>query len=171
MREQSQKVATCGLSAALAIVIMVLGAVTGVGTYAAPMLAGLCLIPVGRKWGAKYQLTCYVAVSLLGLMLVADAEQNLMFIALLGWYPVLKPRLDKIPRSFRLPAKLLLFNVIIIAAEALVMFVLVPEVTGIPLLLVLLVLGNFVFLAYDFLIPRFTVVLDRFLHRIFRGHF
>ena len=167
MREQALKIAIGAMTAALGVVLMVLGAAVGLGTYLSPMLAGLCLLPAGRTWGVKFHLLIWAAVSLLCLMLVPDVEQNLMFIGLLGWYPALRPRLQKLRPLPRLLSKLLLFNGIIIALEALLMLVLVPETLGTLFAVLLLVVGNATFLLYDAALPRFEWIMDRYIGKFF----
>lgn len=165
MREQTQKIALCGMTAALGVVVMVLGAALGLGTYVSPMLAGLCLIPIGDRWGGKYQALLWIAVGTLCLMLVTDAEENLMFIGLFGWYPILRPRLQRLPRTPRLIVKLVIFNAVIVALEALVVLVLAPESMEVWLIAALLALGNVTFLLYDRLIPIFSAMAGRYLGR------
>ena len=163
MKKKSKRIAVCGVTAALGVVIMVLGAFLGVGIYLAPMLVGVCLIPIGREWGARYQILLWIAISLLCLMLVS----NLMFLGLFGWYPVLRPVLQKLPPVLRVIVKLLIFNVAVIALELLVLLVLVPESMGTALTVLLLALGNVTFLVYDLVIPRFEVLFFKFWKRIF----
>ena len=61
----SKRIAVCGMTAALSVVVMIIGGVLGLGMYASPMIAGICLTPIGRKYGARYQWTLWAAVSLL----------------------------------------------------------------------------------------------------------
>ena len=168
MKKKSKRIAVCGVMAALGVVIMMLGAFLGVGTYLAPMLVGVCLIPVGREWGARYQILLWIAISLLCLMLVSDPEENLMFLGLFGWYPVVRPVLQKLPPVLRGIVKLLLFNVAVIALELLVLLVLAPESIGTALTVLLLVLGNVTFFVYDLVIPRFEILIFKFWKQIFR---
>lgn len=168
MKKQSKRIAVCGITAALGVVIMMLGAVLGIGMYLAPMLVGVCLSPVGREWGTKHQILLWIAISLLSLMLVSDLEENLMFLGLFGWYPVLRPALQKLPPVLRVIAKLLIFNVVVIALELLLLLVLVPESMGTALTVLLLALGNGTFLVYDFAIPRFEILAAKYLKRVFR---
>ena len=51
---------------------------------------------------------------------------------------------------------------------ALVMLLLVPETMQTPLLLLLLVLGNVVFVLYDVLIPRIAYLLNKRLSAFLR---
>lgn len=152
--------------AALTVVLMLLGAIGEVGMYACPMLAGLCFIPVGQRYGRKYQWTLFAASALLCLMLVPSMEENLMFIGFFGWYPILRPALNRLPGFFRWFVKLLVFNVPVICVECLVMGVLAPEVVVEPLLWVLLLLGNLVFLFYDRKMPVLELFLDRISRRL-----
>ena len=168
MKKKSKQIAVCGVTAALGVVIMMLGAVLGIGMYLAPMLVGVCLIPIRREWGAKYQILLWIAISLLSLILVSDPEENLMFLGLFGWYPILRPTLQKLRPVLRLIVKLLIFNVVVIALELLLMLVLVPEGMGTALTVLLLALGNVTSLVYDFAIPRFELLAAKYLKRIFR---
>ena len=158
MRNQTRRMATCAMMTALCVVLMWLGAILELGMYVAPLFAGLCLIPIGQKYGSKYQLTVWVASSLLSLMLVPNIEQNLLYVGLFGWYPVLRPRLQKLPKFLCLPAKLL---ILVIAIEALVICLLVPEALTTWMIVLLLGLANITFLAYDFLIPRMEILMGR----------
>lgn len=168
MKKNSKRIAVCGVTAALGVVIMLLGAVLGIGMYLAPMLVGACLIPIGREWGAKYQILLWAAISLLCLMLVSDLEENLMFLGLFGWYPILRPTLQKLSPVLRVVVKLLIFNVVVIALELLLLLVLAPESMGAAWTALLLILGNVTFLIYDFVIPKFELLAAKYLKRIFR---
>ena len=123
--KQTRALALCGVTAALAVAVMAAGGVLGIGTYISPLIAGMCLLPVG-------------------------------------------PLFERLPRIPRLLCKLLFFNAVAIALEALVMLLLVPETMQTPLLLLLLVLGNVVFVLYDVLIPRIAYLLNKRLSAFLR---
>ena len=161
MKTSAKRMAMCAMTAALCVVLMVLGAVLELGMYACPLLAGLCLIPIGKRFGRKYHITAFAATSILCLLIVPNMEENLMFLGLLGWYPIAAPGLRKLPWLLRWTAKLLLFNAVVIAIEWLVMHVLAPEVMGQVFLLVLLALGNVTFILYDWMLPKLEHLMDR----------
>lgn len=162
----AHRLAYCSIAAALGIVLMLLGAAIGIGTYAAPMFVGLCLEIIGKACGVKYQLMVWIAISLLCLMLCPDIEQNVMFLCFFGWYPALYPKLQKLPQPLRLIVKLLLFNGIILSVEAILLIFFFPEETGLGLIIGTIVLFNLCFLIYDPLIPRFHLLEEMFLKRI-----
>ena len=162
MTQQSRKMAICSMTAALGVVVMLLGSVLDLGMYACPMFVGLFLIPIRQAYGSKYQLMLWVVISILSFLLIPNPEESLMFAGLFGWYPALRPRLQKLPQLPRIFLKLLVFNAAVMALEALVLFVLVPETISGTMLLLLLLLGNVVFLLYDKIIPNFPVLLQKF---------
>ena len=155
--------ATCAMVSALCTVLMILGGILELGMYASPMLAGLCMIPVGKRFGIRYHTMVWITVSLLSFMLVPHVEQNLIFVGFFGWYPIVRPWLQKLPAGVRPVCKLVLFNSVIISVEALVMYVLVPEAMESLFLVILLILANITFLLYDFVVPRMEIVLQRMI--------
>lgn len=165
MKDHAKLVASCGMMAAVCIVLLLLGAVLELGIYAAPMFAGLCLVPLGEKWGRKYQTALWLAISLLAFLLVPNVEENLIFFGFFGWYPILRPTLQKMPKPLRLPIKLLLFNLVIAMIEWLVIYLLVPEDMTKLFLLILLGVSNLVFLLYDSIVPKTDLLLQRLFHR------
>lgn len=164
----SKVIASCGMMAALSVVLMLLGAALGLGLYISPMLAGLCLIPIGRKFGAKYQWMLWAVVSLLSFLLVPEMEQNLMYLTLFGLYPILQPLFHRLPRRLVWPCKLLYFNLVFIAVEALLMLVLIPEPMPPVLAIIFLALGNVTFIMYDFLVPRAHLLFNKYFGRFKR---
>ena len=166
---QSSVIATCGVMAALGVVIMVIGGVLGIGMYVSPLIVGFCLIPFGEKYGMKYQVSMWIVISILSLILVPNIEQNLMFLCLFGPYPILYPHFQKLPKGIRMLAKLAFFNVTVVALELLIMKVLVPEVMAPAILMGMLAASNIVFICYDRLIPRASYVIGRYAQLIKRS--
>ena len=161
--KQTRRIALCGMVSALSVAVLAMGAMLGIGMYAAPMVAGLCLLPIRRETGVKGQLMVWLSVSLLGFMLISDVEQNLMYLCLFGLYPVLVPYFLRLPKGIRTLCKFLFLNVVTIAVETLVVLVLVPETLGLGLGAVLLVMANVVFFLYDRLLPVFDAILSKYL--------
>ena len=156
-KTESQKIALCGVLSALSVVVLLVGNVLQIGTYAAPMLASFLLIPVLEDYGKKYALLLYAVVSLLSLFLVPDKELVLFYVLVLGYYPVLRVRLNNIRRGvLRWMAKFGCFNAAVVVMYALLIVVLAPPelvqefaAEGTPMLLALLALGNLSFWLCD----------------------
>ena len=154
------------MTAAVGVVLMLLGSFMGLGMYMAPIFVGWCLMPVGQKYGVRYQTMLWLVIGLLSLLLVSDMEQNLMFVGFFGWYPIIRAKLQKLPRVLRLCLKLLLFNVVIVALESVVLMFLVPEALEAWLAILLLAVGNLTFLFYDYAFPVFELLAEHYLKRL-----
>ena len=83
------------LMAALGTVLMLSSNLIPVLTYVAPMLASLTLIPILSEFGKKYAWMTWAVTALLALLLCADREAAFFYL-FIGWYPILKPALDRI---------------------------------------------------------------------------
>lgn len=154
---KSWAMAYCGMAAALSVALMLLGAVVPVLMFIAPAVASLLIATVCVECGRTMALTAYGAVSLLGLLFVPDKEVALVFVFLLGYYPLVKPRFERIrPALLRGAAKLALCNGSILLLYGLVLL-LVPggsisqdlKATALAVSLTTLAMGNVAFLLYD----------------------
>ena len=159
---KTKQIALGGVLAALAVVILLLGGVIPIGTYAAPMFASLPLVILLAELPRPLCVGWYAVAAILGVLLCPDRETAFVFV-FLGWYPIARPGLDRLPRLLRIAAKLLIFNAAVAALYALLILVfqleaLVEEAreTGTLLLLVLLLLGDLSFLLFDLTLRRLT---------------
>ena len=160
MRETSRRMALCGMLTALAAALLLLGGMLPLATYCAPILAMAALLPVESEYGWKMGLTAYAAVTLLGLLLAPDPELSLFF-AFFGYYPLVRPRLDRLKGPLRWCAKLVFCNLSIAVMYVCLLFFFrgsVEEVGAPALAAVLLVLANVTFFLLDVALRRFTVL-------------
>ena len=166
-RRQSRKMALCGMMTALSAAVLSTGSLIPFATFAGPMLAMLCLLPILHDWGAKYALMVYAAAAVLALMLCADKELAL-FYAFLGWYPAVRPRLAPLPRPVRILLKCAMFTLAMAVMYLLIIFLfqmeaVAEEFAGYSTLMLalLVVLGNTSFLLLDVLLLRMSVQIGR----------
>ena len=158
MHSQSRVIALGGMMAALAAVLMGMGGLIPVATYVVPMLCILLLQFVRRSCGDRIAWAWYGAVALLGLLLCPDKEAAAVFVAL-GYYPIVKPKLDR--RKLSWLWKGLLFNgtILVLYWLLLNLFGLQQlqqdfEGMGIAMTVALLIMGNVVFMLLDVLLGR-----------------
>ena len=164
-RSPAKQIALGGVLAALAVVIMSFGGLIPIATYVSPMLCMLMLRLVCLICGRRIGWAWYGAVAILGLLLSVDKEAAAVF-AFLGYYPIVKPRLDKL--RFSMFWKLLLFNSAMVLMYWLLMAVfgmaaLAEEFRdmGTVLLVLTLVLGNVTFLLLDRILSRKIIGKNR----------
>lgn len=104
------KIAFCSMMAALGTVIMLGGSVIPVFTYCSPIIAGVLLMAVREESGNGAAWMVWTVTGLLCILIGLDKEAAFFYV-FIGWYPILKPLLDKIrPRAVRISAKLLIFT-------------------------------------------------------------
>ena len=158
MKSASKIAAVGGVTAALAVIIMCLGTLIPVATYVCPMICALLLESVLRLCGERAGWAWYGAVSILCALLSPDKEAAAVF-AFLGYYPIVKPRLDRL--RLRWLWKLILFNCSGAAMYGILIYVfgmqnIVEELQELGLVLgaLCLVLGNVTFFLLDHLLSK-----------------
>ena len=98
MGSKAKTVAFGGMMTAVTLVIMNLGSLIPVNTYICPVLCMLIMPMVVKICGRKIGWCYYGAVSVLALLMAPDREAALVYV-LLGYYPMVKPWLDRRPLS------------------------------------------------------------------------
>ena len=172
MREQSRKVALCGVLCGLAVVVLLLGGLFSLAVYCAPLLAMAVLLPVLEEYGPGTAGAAYGAVAILALLLVPDRETALVYV-FFGWYPILRPRIAALPS---LPVRLVCrlgvcglsrFLLYGLASRLLGLAAVTEELGGGWLTAALAAMGCAVFLLLDLALGRLTVLWRRKLRRRF----
>ena len=152
-RRKSYDIALGGVMAAVAITIMALGTMIPVATFVCPMLCMLLLRFVLLKCNDRIGWAWFGAVAILSLLLSPDKEAAAVFAAL-GYYPVIKPKMDKLPLKWLW--KVLYFNAVILLLYWLLMHLfgmaqIAAEFAEMGLIMtaVTLILGNICFFLLD----------------------
>jgi hypothetical protein len=148
---KTSQIALGGMFSALCLALMLTSGILPFSMLAIPALAGAMLIPVVVETGAKTAVMVYVSVSVLAAVIIADKLAAVHFICFLGYYPVLKSKIERVrPRPLEYALKLGLFNATAMLAYIVITYVLETgaaiENFGIALLGIL----NAVFIVYDF---------------------
>jgi hypothetical protein len=120
----------------------------------------LTLQMVLRFCGRRMAWAWYAMVSVLALLLGPDKEASAIFV-LLGYYPIIKPKMDKLP--LKILWKLVFFNAVTVFMYTAVVKILGLEaivvensLIGYGSLLLMLVLGNVTFFLLDIVLTRFS---------------
>ena len=148
-----------GVLAALAVAVMSLGTLIPIMTYVCPMACVLLLETVRVTCGQRVAWAWYGAVAILGLLLCSDKEAAALFL-FLGYYPLIKPKLDGKKLSWLF--KGVLFNGSIGLMYFLLLRILGMEALseefremGALMLAILLILGNVTFFLLDRVLSKF----------------
>ena len=157
-RSIAHPVALGGILAALAVVLMTLGGVIPIATYAIPALCIMLMNIVLMICGSRIAWAWYGAVSILSLLMGPDKEAAAIFLTI-GYYPILKPIFEKTPARWIL--KGLYFNISILAMYWVMLHLLgLSELSsdgeefGKIGLVLMLVMGNVIFFLLDIALTR-----------------
>lgn len=144
--------------AALAIVIMCLGGLIPFATFVCPMLCCMITKLVLSMCGKRIAWAWYGAVAVLSVLMAPDKEAAAVFV-FLGYYPIVKPWMDKQRLSWLW--KGLLFNCAILLMYWLLIHILgLSEIAndyeeaGTVMTIVMLLLGNVTFFMLDLVLGR-----------------
>ncbi|MEF9866081.1 MAG: hypothetical protein RR848_07010 [Oscillospiraceae bacterium] len=166
MRSESKKIALCGITGGLAATLMLMGGILPFATFCAPAIAGILIVPVAIEYGKKIGMVLYLAIGILSIVLVPDKEMALIFIFLLGYYPLLKAILEHMHKKLLcILAKFAVFNVSVLSMYGLILLIFpMGYITedfsggGFWFAAVLLLMGNITFFIYDLAITRVIAV-------------
>lgn len=149
-------VAFSGILTALSVVLLFLGTVISVFAYVSPIICGIVLIASLRNVNEKSAWLIYSAVSIISFILMADKECSLTYIFFFGYYPIIKPKIDRMKNKIlKVFIKLIIFNSGIVISQLICFYIFgIPfdNIFGRLTVLVLLLLVNILFALYDKLI-------------------
>lgn len=142
-----------GVLAAVAVVLMSLGTIIPVATYAVPMLCVMVGRIVLETCGSRVGWAWYGAVAVLSLLLAPDKEAAVVF-AVLGYYPEVKPKLDRMKGQWLWKGLLFNGSILLLYWGLLNMIGMEQllsdfEGMGLAMYAVLLILGNVTFFLLD----------------------
>ncbi len=130
--------------------------------YVIPIITGAIVFAINEIIGKKWALGVFFVTSLISFILLADKEAALNYTLFFGYYPLLKPLYEKLPKVFSWGVKVLTFNVALVAIGLIVTFIFklpfLDEDFGKLTIPLFAVLFNVVFVMYDIM---FTVFKSR----------
>ena len=156
------------LLGAVSLILLYGSAISPSGAIGLVALAGVPCAGVVIAGGTSAGLLSWATVSVLGLLLVPDKFCVWLYAAMFGLYPVVKSKTEGLRRKVvEMMLKLLFFNV---SFTIVVLVTKTVALEGLPLerfhLWVLYLLGNVVFLLYDF---GFSGLIVAYLSRVGKG--
>ena len=164
-------VSLCGVLSGLALALMFILGMVPSFEYLSPGMGGLLIWMIRKELGVKYGLTSYIAVAILGLLVVPNYEATMMFLFLLGYYPIIREYLQKIKiKIFQWLVKLAVFAIPSVGA-----YMILIHLFGMEYLmeeaddfgrygsLVLLGFGAFAFVLYDLFLGIFNPFYDQII--------
>lgn len=164
----AMKVAYPAILGALALILVYVGSVAPSGKWGIVAVAGLFPAAAVISVSLKAGMLCWAGVSVLAFLLIPGKFCALMFAVLFGLYPIAKALIERIQhRLLEYLLKLVFFN----AAFSILYFTMKIAVLGslptaLSVVWLLYLVGNVVFLLYDF---GFSKLISLYIARIDRA--
>ncbi len=123
MQSKSNPIAFGGIVCALSLLCMFLSGVFPFAEYTCPALAGIILVALVIDFGKKTAWIAYAAIAALCLFVTPNKEAAVLFIAFLGYYPIVKSNLEQIKsRVTEWILKIALFNAACVSAYFVIIY-------------------------------------------------
>ena len=132
--------------------------------YVIPIISGAIVFAVSEIIGKKWALGVFFVTSFISFILLTDKEAALNYTLFFGYYPLLKPVYEKLPKVLSWGVKVLTFNVALVAIGLIVTFIFklpfLDEDMGKFTIPVFALLFNIVFVMYDIMFTVFKTRLN-----------
>ncbi|MGO5028635.1 hypothetical protein [Candidatus Agathobaculum pullicola] len=164
---KTKEIARGGLLAAAAVALLYVGGtVTYIGPAACLMAGVATVVPLLRRARLKTAVTLYLAVSILSALFVPRKIMVAAYVLFCGLYPIVKFCIEcYAPRRTQMSAKLAYFNIALVIAAGLAVFVFLPQfsITGFVRVAAVWVAADITFIIYDVALSRLIALLRRSL--------
>lgn len=156
--KKSKKVAFAGSLSALSLLSMFFTGIIPFFDYTLPALSGILLIPVVIEIDKRTAFLSFLSVGFLSALIVPNKEAAILFIAFLGYYPILKSYFESFKSRFiEWTIKIIIFNISLVSSYfiAIYIFNLSAIFDSFSVAIwILYPIINFVFIIYDIAISR-----------------
>ena len=158
-KKNIKNLALCSVLSALGAVILLIGSLIGVLDMSAAMIASVLLVITVVEAKGFWPWMTYAVTAIIGLLLPSKTAAIMYLLA--GYYPIIKAKLEKMPKVISWIVKIVGFNISLAAALLAFAFLftkvsleLIPGIGKILTYVLYFVLGNIIFVLYDVLLTR-----------------
>lgn len=157
-RSSLKQLTVCSMLTALGVILMGIGTLVEVLDISTAVIASCCVVIALIEYGKGAPWMVYAAISVLSFLLLPNKFPAMIFTLFVGFYPILKEKLDKKHKVIRWVLKELIFNVclaIIIMLYMLLFFESATLAIPLPLIIVVaVILCEVVFVMYDIALDK-----------------
>lgn len=163
-----KQLTVCASLAALGVVLLSIGPLIDVLDASLAVLASILCIVAVIEYGKAAPWLVFAVTAVLSLVLMPQNSAALMYLLFFGYYPILKEKLERLPKVLSWVLKELIFNVAMVICIVAIKLLLFPTATvTVWTYAILAVLCEVVFLLYDVALTR---LISFYVYKI-RGRF
>ena len=154
-KNNTKRLTVCAMLCALGVVLLLLGSVIEVMDIAMAALASLLCIFAVIEYGGAAPWLVFSVTGVLSLILLPNKTPAAMYVVFLGYYPIIKEKLERFKKPIAWVLKEVIFNIALIALFFIVKFLLMPNASE-PLMIYVIafVLFEIAFVLYDIALTR-----------------
>ena len=154
-KNNTKRLTVCAMLCALGVVLLLVGSVIEVMDIAMAALASLLCIFVVIEYGGAAPWLVFAVTGVLSLVLLPNKTPAAMYVVFLGYYPIIKEKLERFKKPIAWFLKEVIFNVALVALFFVVKFLLMPNANE-PLMIYVIafVLFEIAFVLYDIALTR-----------------
>ena len=170
-KEKTKRLTTCAMLSALGVVLLWLGALIEVVDISMAVIASLLCVFAVIEYGSGAAFMVFGVTAVLSVILLPSKAPAAMYLLFFGYYPIIKEKLEKLPRITSWIVKEAIFNVALAAMLLLSHLLLFPGIAfGSKLYYYagLALIAEFVFPVYDFALTRLITLYLFRLRKRFR---
>ncbi|MBE6535125.1 MAG: hypothetical protein E7677_00680 [Ruminococcaceae bacterium] len=150
-----KQLTVCAALSAIGVVLLSIGHLIDVLDASLAVLASIVCIVAVIEYGKAAPWLVFSVTATLSLILIPPNSAALMYLMFFGYYPILKEKLERLPRVLSWVVKELIFNTAMVICIALITILFMPttEVT-VWTYAILVLLCEVVFVLYDIALTR-----------------
>ena len=169
-RDKTRRIAVSSVLSALGVVMLYLGSMVEVLDISMAVIASLICVFAVIEYGKGYPWLIFTVTALLSLLLLPNKTPAAMYAVFFGFYPIIKEKLERLPRVISWVLKEIIFNVAFAVMAVLVMFVFTMGNIEIdlPYIIGIVFLGELTFVLYDIAMTRLISLYIYKLRKRFR---
>ena len=171
-KTNTKRLTVCAMLAALGVILLYVGSLFELVDISMAVLASLLCVVAVIEYGGSWPWMIYGVTAILSIVLLPNKTPAVFYALFFGFYPILKEKLEKLPKVISWVLKELVFNFALAAmaiASLLLFFSQNNTLLTQPIiLLALFVLAELVFVLYDIAMTRLISFYIINLRRRFR---
>ena len=164
MNKKTRNLTLCALLSSLSVISLYVASVWPTGQIGLTAVAALFVTGAIIESGLLFGVYTYIISSFLAVLIVPNRLTAFLFILFFGYYPILKSLIEQLKHKvLQVIIKLLVFNVSLIIIWLLFNEIFLAALNIEIHILLILLLGNIVFLLYDY---GFSKIIWLYINRI-----
>lgn len=159
---KTKAIAVSALLSAVCVVLMGIGSIVEVIDLSLATLASISVIFAVIEFGGMYPWLMYFVTSVLSLLILPNKFPAVAFFLFLGYYPILKEKIERCSRGIRIALKMSIFNIAMGMIFLVMKLLMIPFAKG-YLLVGAIVFLNLTFWFYDYAL---SVMITAYIHKL-----